>query len=155
MENSLRTTAGDAPRGWSMGTSATTRMLGAMVEAELGPVLVGFEAYTRNWDAWTEMAGMGYLRQFSIPNVDSDVLGLSARWGSSLGPRTRLELGGRIDNVSTTADPVKANTDLYYAYHDTRSTSRTDTEPSFSLRLAHEFSNDFSLRSGLSQRVGR
>ena len=153
MENSLRTTAGDAPRGWSMGTDATTRMIGGMVEAELGPVLVGLEAYTRNWDAWTEMAGMGYLRQFSIPNVDSDVLGLSARWSSSLGTRTRLELGGRIDRVSTAADPVKANTNLYYAYHDTTSTSRADTEPSFSVRLAHELSAALSVSGSVARTV--
>jgi len=114
---------------------------------------VGVEAYTRNWDAWTEMAGMGYLRQFSIPNVDSDVLGLSARWSSSLGTRTRLELGGRIDRVSTAADPVKANTNLYYAYHDTTSTSRTDTEPSFSVRLAHELSAALSVSGSVARTV--
>jgi len=153
MENSLRTSAGEAPRGWSMGTMATTQMIGTLIEAELGPVVVGFEAYNRNWDVWTEMAGMGYMRQFSIPDVDMDVIGLSARWNQSLGSRTRMELGGRIDRVSTTADPEKANVGLYYAYHGTTSTSRTDTEPSFSLRLVHDLNASLTLNGSVSRTV--
>lgn len=153
MEDSLRTTATGSPRGWSMGTQATTRILGGTAEGELGPVIIGLEAYTRNWNAWTAMAGMGYMPQYSIPDVDLDVLGLSARWSLALAERTRMEIGGRIDRVSTTADATKANTSLYYAYHGEISTSRTDTEPSFSLRVAHEFSRDFSLTAGVSRTV--
>ncbi len=153
MVDALRTTATVAPRGWSMGTQANTRIIGGTAEGDMGPVTVGLEAYTRNWNAWTEMAGMGYMRQHSIPDVDMDVLGLSARWSHALAQRTRIEIGGRIDRVSTTADPSKANTALYYAYHGVESTSRTDTEPSFSLRIAHEFSNEFSLTAGLSRTV--
>ncbi|MFV2072634.1 MAG: TonB-dependent receptor [Thermoanaerobaculales bacterium] len=153
MENSLRTTAGDAPRGWSMGTLATTRMLGTLVEAELGSVVVGFEAYNRNWDNWTEMAGMGYMRQYSIPNVDTDVIGLSARWSRRLAPRTWLELGGRVDRVSTTADSEKANTDLFYAYHGVTSTRRTDVEPSLSLRVVQDLGADLSLNLSASRTV--
>jgi iron complex outermembrane receptor protein len=153
MEDSLRTTSTGTPRGWSMGTQANTRIIGGTAEGELGPVIIGLEAYTRNWNAWTEMAGMGYMPQYSIPDVDMDVLGLSARWSHALAARTRMEIGGRIDRVSTTADPTKANTSLYYAYHGEVSTSRTDTEPSFSLRIAHEFGGDFSLTAGVSRTV--
>jgi len=153
MEDSLRTTSEGAPRGWGMGTQANTRIIGATAETELGPVVIGFEAYNRNWEAWTEMAGMGYMRQYSIPDVDMDVLGLSVRWVHSLAPRTRLEIGGRVDRVSTTADSEKANTSLYYAYHDVRSTSRTDVEPSFSLRIAHDLKAGLSLAGSLSRTV--
>ena len=153
MEDTLRMTSTGAPRGWGMGTQANTRIVGGTAEGDIGPVTIGLEAYTRNWDAWTEMAGMGYMRQYSIPDVDMDVLGLSARWSTALAQRTRMEIGGRIDRVSTTADPDEANTALYYAYHGEVSTSRTDTEPSFSLRIAHEFSRIFSLTAGASRTV--
>ncbi len=153
MVDSLRTTSVSAPRDWSMGTQATTRILGATVDGDLGPVTIGLEGYTRNWNAWTEMAGMGYMRQHSIPDVDMDVLGLSLRWSHALAQRTQLEVGGRVDRVSTTADPTKANTAMYYAYHGEVSTSRTDTEPSLSLRIAHQFSNQLDLSAGISHTV--
>ena len=153
MVDSARKTSIGAPRGWGMGTNATTRMIGGTVEAELGPVVVGLEAYTRNWDAWTEMAGMGYMRQFSIPDVDLDALGLSARWSHLLAQRTRMEIGGRIDRISTTADSERANVGLYYAYHGTTNTSRTDVEPSFSFRINHDLSSNLTLAGGLSRTV--
>ena len=49
-------------------------------------------------------------------------------------PATSLELGARYDWTETVADPNKANTDLYYAYHGVRDTSRSDAEPSLSAR---------------------
>jgi iron complex outermembrane receptor protein len=153
MADSLRVTSDGAPRGWGMGTNAATRMVGGTVEAELGPVVVGMEAYTRNWDAWTEMAGMGYMRQFSIPNVDLDALGASARWSHRLAERTRMELGARIDRVSTSADSTIANTGLYYAYHGVTDTSRTDTETSFSFNLNHDLRPNLTLSGGVSRTV--
>ena len=153
MEDSLRTTSANAPRGWGMGTLATTRMIGTLIEAELGPIVVGFEAYNRNWDTWTEVAGMGYMRQYSIPDADTDVIGLSAKWQHHLAPRTRLELGGRIDRVTTTADAEKANTSLYYAYHGVTSTTRTDVDPSFSLRVVHDLNASLSLNGSVSRTV--
>jgi iron complex outermembrane receptor protein len=134
-----------------MGTYATTEMIGGTVEAELGEFIVGLEAYTRNWDAWTEMAGMGYMRQFSIPNVDINALGLSARWSHGFSDRTRMELGGRVDRVSTSADESIANTGLYYAFHGTTDTSRSDTEPSLSFRLGHDVGSGLTLSGSLSR----
>jgi iron complex outermembrane receptor protein len=153
MVDSLRMTSDGAPRGWSMGTNATTRMIGGTVEAELGPVVVGLEAYTRNWDAWTEMARMGYMRQFSIPDVDLDALGLSARWSHRLANRTRVELGARVDRVSTAADSDLANTNLYFAYHGVTNTSRSDTEPSFSFSISQGLSSTLTLSGGVSRTV--
>ncbi len=153
MVDSYRTTSASAPRGWSMGTQADTQVIGGTAEADLGPVTVGLEAYTRNWNAWTEMAGMGYARQYSIPDVDMDVLGLSLAWAKALSQTTQIEIGGRIDRVATTADPAKANTSMYFAYHGEVSTSRTDIEPSFSLRIAHQFKGRLSLAASLSRTV--
>jgi iron complex outermembrane receptor protein len=151
MTDSLRMTSEGAPLGWGMGTNATTRMIGGTIEAELWEIIVGLEGYTRNWDAWTEMARMGYMRQYSIPNVDLETLGLSARWLHGFTDRTRMELGARVDRVSTSADESIANTGLYYAYHGTTSTSRTDTEPSFSLLLSHDLSQGLTLSGSLSR----
>jgi iron complex outermembrane receptor protein len=151
MTDSFRMTSEGAPRGWGMGTNATTEMIGGTVEAELGDFIIGLEAYTRNWDAWTEMAGMGYMRQYSIPNVDLDALGLSARWSRRFSDRTRMELGARVDRVSTAADDSIANTGLYYAYHGTTTTSRTDTEPSFSLNISHDVASSLMLSGGISR----
>lgn len=151
MTDSLRTTAASAPRGWGMGTNAATEVIGGSIDVVLGDVTVGAEAYRRSWDAWTELAMMGYMRQFSIPDVSVEALGLSARWQRDVTPGTRLEVGGRIDRVSTTADENKANTDLYYAYHGVRDTSRSDVEPSFSLRLVQRIGRGLDLTAGVAR----
>lgn len=151
MIDALRSTAGSAPRGWSMGTDAETGTLGTSVEAELGSFVLGMEAYRRTWDAWTEMAGMGYMRQFSIPDVDVTAIGLSARWRRQLGAATTLELGGRYDWIESVADPAKANTDLYYAYHGVRETSRSDADPSLSARITHDLGDGLTIAGSVSR----
>ncbi len=153
MEDSLRTTAAGAPRGWSMGTMATSRVSGVTAGLETGSLVLGLEAYRREWDAWTEMAGMAYRRQFAIPAVVMDVVGASARWTCALGDDTRLELGGRLDRVTSEADSDLANTDLYAAYHDTRSTAAAWTEPSLAATLGHDLGAGVSLRAGLTSTV--
>jgi len=65
--------------------------------------------------------------------------------------RTRMELGARVDRVSTAADQTIANTGLYYAYHGTTETSRSDTEPSFSLLLSHDLSPGLTLSGSISR----
>jgi iron complex outermembrane receptor protein len=151
MVDSLRVTGGSAPRGWSMGTDASTDTIGASAEAELGEFVLGVEAYRRTWDAWTEMAGMNYMRQFSIPDVDSTAFGVSARWQRRVAPATSIELGGRFDWTETAADPDKAETDLYYAYHGLRETSRSDADPSLSIGITHRFSGGLSLGANVAR----
>ncbi len=150
MTNSLRTSSAMAPRGWGMGTMASTEVFGASVEAIVGSFTFGAEAYERRWDAWTEMAMMSYARQFSIPDVTMLATGMYASWQHALSASTELEIGGRIDHVTTEADEFKANTDLYYAYHGVRDTSRSDTEPSASVQVTHRFNSSLSLSGGLS-----
>jgi iron complex outermembrane receptor protein len=153
MVDSLRMTAGDAPRGWSMGTQATTEIIGTTLEAEIGTVILGFEAYSRNWNVWTEMAGMNYMRQNSLPNADMNVAGLSARWQHGFSTRTRMELGGRVDWISTKADSELANISLYYAYHGVTDTSSRYVEPSLSAQLIHDAGANLSLNGGVSRTV--
>jgi iron complex outermembrane receptor protein len=151
MVDSLRVTAGSAPRGWSMGTNAETGTLGTSVEAELGSFVFGVEAYRRMWDAWTEMAGMNYMRQYSVPDVEVTAVGVSARWRRQISAATALELGGRFDWVETAADPDKASTDLYFAYHGVRDTSRSDAEPSLSARISHDLGAGLTVSAGVSR----
>jgi iron complex outermembrane receptor protein len=153
MVDTLRVTGTGTPRGWSMGTQADTEVIGTTVEAEVGDLILGFEIYSRNWNVWTEMAGMNYMRQNSLPNVDMNVAGLSARWLHGFSERTRMELGGRVDWMSTEADRELANTSLYYAYHDTVETSRSDVEPSLSLQVIHDAGANLSINGGLSRTV--
>ena len=151
MTDTYRTTGAMAPRGWGMGTSASTEVIGGSVDVVLGEFAIGAEAYRRSWDAWTELAMMGYMRQFSIPDVTVEALGLSARWRHAFSEDTQLEVGGRVDRVSTGADQSKANTDLYYAYHGVRDTSREDVEPSFSLRLVQRIGTGIDLHAGVAR----
>ena len=153
MVDTLRATGTGAPRGWSMGTQANTEVVGTTVEAEIGHLILGFEAYSRNWNVWTEMAGMAYMRQNSLPNVDMNVAGLSARWQHGFTERTQMEIGGRIDWIETAADPDLANTTLYFAYHDVIETSRSDIEPSLSIQLIHDAGANLSLNGGISRTV--
>jgi iron complex outermembrane receptor protein len=153
MVDTLRATGTGTPRGWSMGTQADTEVIGTTVEAEVGALILGFEAYSRNWNVWTEMAGMNYMRQNSLPNVDMNVAGLSARWLHGFSDRTRMELGGRIDWISTEADSGLANTILYYGYHDVVETSRRDVEPSLSLQVIHDAGANLSFNGGVSRTV--
>jgi len=150
MTDALRTSSNMAPLDWGMGTMASTEVIGGSFEMKLGSLNVGAEAYSRNWDAWTEMAMMSYARQYSIPDVTVQALGAYVLWQKALSESTDLEIGGRVDRVSTEADRARANTDLYYAYQGLRETSARDTEPSASLQIVHRFGPKFSLGGGLS-----
>jgi iron complex outermembrane receptor protein len=140
MTDEFRTSSLNLPRSYSMGTRAKTETFGGKVEATLRSLVIGVEAFRRAWDAATEMAGSGYAPQFSIPDATTDVLGFYADYGTNLTNDLRLSLGGRLDTAKAAADPAKANTNLYYAYHSTVLTSATDTYPSGSVRLSYSLS---------------
>lgn len=153
MVDTLRATSAGAPRGWSMGTKATTEVVGGTVEARLGEFILGIEGYSRGWNAWTEMAGMNYMRQFSIPDVTMDVYGASARWNHGFSDSTRLEIAGRIDEYTSTADPDLANTNLYFAYHDVADTAQSGTMPSLSVGLSLTPNPGLTISASLSRAV--
>jgi iron complex outermembrane receptor protein len=150
MTNALRTAAGEAPRGWSMGTMAETAMVGASAEVDVGQITFGVESYLRNWNVWTEMAGMNYMRQASLPDVDSTVVGVSARWRRALGAVTNVELGARYDWMDSQADADLANTDLYQAYHGVRETSWNEGGWSLSARLARQLAPGLELAGSVA-----
>jgi iron complex outermembrane recepter protein len=137
MTDAYRTSSSGVARDYSMGTFAATRTLGGKVEMGRQNVTFGFEGFNRYWHAATQMAGMGYTSQSSIPDVAAVTIGAYADYRRRLTDRIKLEFGGRIDRTRTEADSLKANTNLYFAYNSTRSTSAADAYPSGSARLSY------------------
>jgi iron complex outermembrane receptor protein len=135
MTDALRSSSAGAPRGYSMGTNASARTAGGRVEAVLGGVTLGLEGYRREWSATTEMSGMGYAPQHSVPEAETASVGAYAETSHSLG-EVVLVVGARFDRLRSVADGEKANTDLYFAYNGTRSLARTDHLPSGKVRLS-------------------
>jgi len=148
MTDEFRSSALSLPRSYSMGTFASTAALGGKFEADLGGLVLGFEAFRRDWKATTEMAGMAYRAQNSIPDVETTSVGAYADYRRALTDRLSLTVGGRLDRARTAADPLRANTNLYFAYNSTRSISANDTLPSAQARLS------YLLPTGLEFQVG-
>jgi iron complex outermembrane receptor protein len=133
-----------------MGTDATTYTAGGHVEATIGATTLGTEFSRRNWNADTVMAGMGaYTPQHSIPDVNIDSAGVYVEHARVLGSRAVIDLGGRLDRVSTTADPALANEALYTAYHGTSQTSRSDVLPSGRAKLTVQVSPGVEMAAAL------
>jgi iron complex outermembrane receptor protein len=135
--------------GSYMRTDAESKAYGGRLEANLGDLTLGFEAYKRNWNAFSSMMG----GQFAIPDVDTESFGLYGEYKKNLSDRLRLVAGLRLDTTKTKADSSKANTNLYYDYKDTRSTSKTDTYPSGNIQLFYELQKGTELFVGLGHSV--
>jgi iron complex outermembrane receptor protein len=131
-----------------MGTFASTSALGGKFGPNWPGLSLRLEAFRRDWKATTEMAGMAYRAQNSIPDVETTSVGAYADYRRALTDRLSLTVGGRLDRARTAADRLRANTNLYFAYNSTRSTSANDTLPSAQARLA------YLLPTGLEFRVG-
>jgi iron complex outermembrane recepter protein len=153
MTDALRVTSIGTPRDYSMATQADTTTFGGNVEVAVGRVTTGVEIFRRNWDATTAMAGSKYAPQYGIPFVTIDTVGGFVEYQRPLGAATRLELGGRMDWSQSTADPAKANTDLYFAYKGTRATSATDTGTSGKIRLIHRATANLEIETGVGHTV--
>jgi iron complex outermembrane receptor protein len=148
MDDRYRTSAGMGL--WSMATDAKSKTYGGRLEANLGDLTLGFEAHKRNWDA-VNYTGMG--TQFAIPDVDTESFGLYGQYKKNLSDRLRLVAGLRLDTTKTKADSSKANTNLYFAYKNTRSTSKTDTYPSGNVQFFYELQKGTELFVGLGHSV--
>ncbi len=155
MTDEYRTSSVGVARAYSMGTLAATKALGGRLETNLEQVTVGVEAFRREWDGTTQMAGSGYAPQFSIPNVKTDSVGVYSEYARSISDRLKVSLGGRVDTARSAADPSKANTNLYYAYNSTRSTEARNTFPSGNLRVGYRLQDgtEFYLGVGHTVRV--
>ncbi len=137
MTDELRTGAAGAPLGYSMGSFAGSRALGGRVEAELPNTILGLEAYDRGWSVVGSMLMKGmYSAQPSLPDVRMIVGGVYAQHRRSLG-RLNLTFGGRLDAANSEARSKTLDTSLYWAYHNTRSTSAADTNPSANFRVTY------------------
>jgi len=150
MTDAYRTSSTTAPRAYSMGTDASTLTAGGRVEAAFGATTIGGEAYRRNWNTETMMAGMGaYAPQYSIPDVDIEAVGVFVEHARPLGTRVSLDLGARVDRVSTAADRNKAGLALYTAYHGTDDTSRADVLPSGRVKLSWQAATSLTLATSV------
>ncbi len=137
--------------GMFMQSDAESKTYGGRLEANLGDLTLGFEAYKRNWDVVNFMMMTG--TQFAIPDVDTESFGLYGKYKRNLSDRLRLVAGLRLDTTKTKADSSKANTNLYFAYKNTRSTSKTDTYPSGNIQLFYELQKGTELFVGLGHSV--
>jgi iron complex outermembrane receptor protein len=135
--------------GMYMRSDAESKTYGGRLEANLGDLTLGFEAYKRNWDA----VNYGMTTQYVIPNVDTENFGLYGEYKRNLSDRLRLVAGLRLDTTKTKADRSKANTGLYNAYKNTESTSKTDTYPSGNIQLFYELQKGTELFVGLGHSV--
>ncbi len=134
-----------------MQSDAESKTYGGRLEANLGDLTLGFDAYKRNWDVvnFTMMIGT----QFALPDVDTENFGIYGEYKRNLSDRLRLVAGLRLDTTKTKADRSKANTNLYFAYKNTRRTSKTDTYPSGNIQLLYELQKDTELFIGLGHSV--
>ncbi len=155
MTDAYRTTSlvPAATRGYSMGAWADTRTAGGRVEARASGVTFGVEAFDRFWDVTHAMAAMGYKIQHSLPSVGVRFTGVFAESEVPLSPRLTLVSGLRMDRAASAADAAIAPTDLYFAYHGTRATSRTDTLPSGNVRVSFRGDGGIEATAGIGRTV--
>ncbi len=144
MNNSKRTST------MFMETVARTTTYGGKAEYEFKNLTLGLEAFRWNWKARTQM---GTMFQDTIPDVDFVNVGVFGELRRSLSKKLRLVAGLRLDTTETKADKSKANTDLYYTYHNTTGTSKRDTYPSGNLQLFYDLGKKTELFAGLGYSV--
>ncbi len=156
MTDEFRTSAGTSTLGYSMATLANSRTVGGKLEAGLWKELTaGLELFHRSWETINTMVMMGMpSTSYALPGATSDVGGLYVEWKHPLSAKLSLNAGVRVDGVASAADPEKANTNLYYAYNGTRSTSRTDVFPSGHVRLFYRPSDGVEVSGGVGSNVG-
>ena len=130
MTDAERTSGLNTPRGYSMGTDAESSTLGGRIVTHRAAARFGLEASRRTWDTVTAMSRSGYMPQASIPDVHTDSVGGWASWEHSFSDQVRLRMGGRFDYARAGADSSLANTNLYYAYQNSRATQSDNLMPS-------------------------
>jgi len=150
MDDRLRVSSSAAPLAYSMATQAQSEDWSARGEIALtGGFAVGAESQRREWDATTRMAGMAYRAQASLPGVRQESTALYAELARPLGGKLTFEAGLRAERVQADADPALANTDLYFAYHRTRSTSAEDTLLSGNAGIVYRLQENWELSARL------
>ena len=153
MTDEYRLTSQGMPREYSMATTAGTETVGGKAEATLGRVVAGAEVYRRQWETTTELRMAQYKPQYSIPDVNLTSAGGYFEWSQPLGAALTFDAGGRFDWTRNEADPAKAPTALYMAYHATNVTSVTETHPAGKVRLTWAAARDFTVSGGVGRTV--
>lgn len=153
MTDQFRTSSAMGAREYSMGTMADTRAFGTKIETGIKNWTFGFEAYSRFWGAYTEMAGMNYKPQFSLPDVDMISFGAYAEFRRPVTEDLSVTAGIRADRIESKADPGKANSSLYLAYHGTDQLSKVDAFPSGTVRLDYSALNNLKFSFGFGSAV--
>ncbi len=145
MNNSKRTSS------TFMETRAKTNTYGLKGEFLLKrDILVGIEAFNWNWKAKTTMMDKS---QNTIPDVDLRDLGIFLEYKRTLSSKLTLSAGIRLDTTRTKASKGLANTRLYRIYHNTESTSKTDTYPSGNIQISYRPSKALKLFAGIAYSV--
>jgi iron complex outermembrane receptor protein len=135
---------------WMMGADARSRADGGRAEFDAGKDLTfGLEGYHRNWNMmdFMNMSGMMYMNP-ALPNVDTNLGGAFADYHHAFSDRFRLSGGMRLDHAAMATGVAGLDTDLYFAYQDTRSTSATDNYGSGNLRLSYTLPREIELFAG-------
>jgi iron complex outermembrane receptor protein len=136
---------------WMMASEPRSRTEGGRVELDAGRDLTfGFEGYHRNWNmlGFMNMGGMMSTNP-SLPNVDTNLAGAFADYRHSFSDRLSLSGGLRFDHADTSTGIRGLNTDLYFAYQNTRSTSESDNYGSGNLRLSYAFPRQIEFFAGV------
>ena len=124
-----------------MGSLAATKVMGTRTEADIAGFTTGFELYKRNWDTT------------SVPNVNVWVSGLYGEYHKMLGNRLHLQTGMRLDYATDLQRSAGNAANFYWAYNNTRSVARTDTNPSGNLWLAYTMPKGMELFMGVGSSV--
>jgi iron complex outermembrane recepter protein len=148
MTDEFRASSVGSPRPYSMITDAESSIGGAKVQVKLAAMTAGVEGSRRRWNAATSMAMNQFQPQYAIPDVTTDSIGAYVSYTRSLSDAMQLDAGGRVDWARSAADAAKANANLYFAYHSTRSTSATDLMPSANIRLSARASEHLKIAGG-------
>ncbi|MGB7847342.1 MAG: TonB-dependent receptor [Candidatus Acidiferrum sp.] len=136
---------------WMMAAEPRSRTAGGRAEFDAGRDLsFGFEGYHRNWNMLGFMTMSGMMSaSHSLPNVDTALVGAFADYRHSFSDRLKLSGGLRFDHSAMSTGIPGLNTDLYFAYQNTRGTSHTDNYGSGNLRLSYSLPRQIEFFSGV------
>ena len=141
----------DRKDSWTMDSNAHTRAIGGRIEADAGrDFTFGLESYYRNWNLMGYMAMGGMISANpSIPDVATTAFGLFGDYHHAITDRLKLNAGVRFDHDSMATNSAGLNTDTYYNYQNTRSTSATDNYGSGNVRLSYRLHKQVEMFAGV------
>ena len=118
-----------------METDARSETYGAKIRVKGKRLRAGLEVLGWLWDSKTTM---GSSTQNTIPRVEFLDLGIFGEYSKRLSKNIGIKAGLRIDKTSMKADPEKANTDMYFTYHNTRKLNAEEIYPSGNVQIFYE-----------------